>query len=188
MLHEWDWAGAEQEFLTAIELNQNCALAHQRLGFYFNMLGRFDEAVPRLQVAMNLDPLSSQICQGLGFAFLQQGEYDLAAERVREMLELDPNYHPAYYLLGWIREDQGEPPAAIDSFEKLVALDGAPMFLAALGYAYGAHGARGKAREILCELERQSHERYVSHYSSAVVHTGLGGERTGIQRFRAGLP
>jgi len=174
MLHEWDWRGAEWQFRRAIELNQNCSIAHQRLGLYYNLRGSFDKAVTQLQLALKLDPLSSQISNGLSFAFLQLGEYDRAIEETQGTLDLDTNYHLAYYLLGWVHEQKGEIAEAVAAFETLVALDDSPVFLAALGYAYAVSGGHDKARDVLDQLQKQSEERYVSQYSRAVVHAGLG--------------
>lgn len=174
MLHEWDWPGAEQEFRRAIDLNQNCSIAHQRLGLYYNLLGRSDEAIAELRVAMNLDPLSSQVAQGLSIAFLQMGQYDRAIEEMRTALDLERNYHPANYMLGWLHQRKGEFAEAVALFEKVVALDDSPVFLGALGYAYGVYGLTDKARDVLDQLQQQSEERYVSQYSRAMVHAGLG--------------
>ncbi len=174
MFHEWDWPGAEQAFMRAIELNQNCSIAHARLGLYFNLLGRTDEAIAQLRVAMSLDPLSSQISQGLGLAYLQMREYDRAVEETHGGLDLDSNCLPGNYLLGWVHIQKGEVAEAVATFERMAALDDCQMFLGALGFAYGANGQRDKAREVLDQLQKQSEERYISQYSRAVVHAGLG--------------
>jgi TolB-like protein/Tfp pilus assembly protein PilF len=174
MLHDWDWPGAEQEFRRAIELNQNCSIAHQRLGLFFNLLGRADDAIAELRVAMKLDPLSAQIPQGLGIALLQLGQYDRAIEEMRTAVDLERNYHTTNYMLGWLHERKGELAEAVGFFEMVVATDDSPMYLAALGYAYAVYGLTDKARDVLDQLQKQSEERFVSQYSLAMVHAGLG--------------
>ena len=174
MLHEWDWPGAELEFRRAIELNQNSSIAQQRLGFYFNLLGRSEEAIAQLRVALNLDPLSTQISQGLSLAFLQLGQYDRAIEEMQTTLEMDSNFATTFYLLGWVHLKKGEPAEAVSLFEKAVALDNCHLFLGALGHAYAICGMRDKAMNMLDQMQQESQERYVSEYSRAVVHAGLG--------------
>lgn len=174
MLHDWDWPGAEQEFRRAIDLNQNSSIAHQRLGLFFNLLGRADEAIAELRVALKLDPLSTQIPQGLGIALLQLGEYDRAIEEMRPAVDLERNYHPNNYMLGWLHERKGQLAEAVSFFERVVATDDAPMYLAALGYVYAIYGLTDKARDVLDQLQKQSGERFVSQYSLAMVHAGLG--------------
>jgi TolB-like protein/Tfp pilus assembly protein PilF len=174
MLHDWDWPGAEQEFRRAIDLNQNSSIAHQRLGLFFNLLGRPDDAIAELRVALKLDPLSAQIPQGLSIALLQLGEYDRGIEEMRAAVDLERNYHPTNYMLGWLHERKGELAEAVSFFERVVATDDAPMYLAALGYAYAIYGLTDKARDVLDQLQKQSEERFVSQYSLAMVHAGLG--------------
>src|SRR5882724_6574690 len=100
MFYEWDWPGAQEEFARAIEINPNNALAHQRFGLYFDLLGRADEAIRELRIALEIDPLSLQISQSLALAFLLAHDYQRALEEIHRTLEMDGNYHPAVYLLG----------------------------------------------------------------------------------------
>jgi tetratricopeptide (TPR) repeat protein len=44
-LYDWDWAGAEQEFKRAIELNPRYATDHQWYGGYLEAMGRHSEAI-----------------------------------------------------------------------------------------------------------------------------------------------
>lgn len=174
MLHDWDWPGAELEFRRALDLNQNSSMAHQRLGLYFNLLGRSEEAIAQLGVALNLDPLSTQIPQGLSLAYLKLGQFDRAIEVMQTPFELENNYAPTIYMLGWIHLQKGEAAEAVASFEKAVALDDCQIFLGALGHAYAICGMRDKARDMLDQMQQQSKERYVSQYGRAVVYAGLG--------------
>ncbi len=174
MLHEWDWPGAELEFRRALDLNQNSSIAHQRLGFYFNLLGCSEEAIAQLRIARNLDPLSTQISQGFSLAFLQLDQYDRALEEMRTTLEMESNHAPTIYLLGWVHLRKGEPAEALALFEKAAAMDDCQMFLGALGHAYAVCGMRDKARDMLDQMQQESQERYISEYSRAVVHAGLG--------------
>jgi tetratricopeptide (TPR) repeat protein len=57
MFYEWDWQGAKREFSRAIELNPNCAIAHQRLAQYYNLVNDFAEAMHEYAVALELEPL-----------------------------------------------------------------------------------------------------------------------------------
>ncbi len=47
-------------------------------------------------------------------------------------------------------------------------------YLAYLGYAYAASGDKKKGRELLEELRRRAAKQYVSGFSLALVHAGLG--------------
>ena len=100
ILHDWDWAGAEQEFQRAIELNPNFAQAHH---WYGNLLlgpeGRHDEAISELQRAQELDPLSLIINADTGFAYYLAGRYDLALQTYQKVLATNPNFVPVHFYL-----------------------------------------------------------------------------------------
>src|SRR6185369_9148519 len=108
MLYEWDWPGAEKEFIKAIESNHNNAIAHQRFGLYFNLLGRFDEARRELELAMLIDPLSPHSYWSLTLTYFLTFQYDKAIEEVKKALEMEREYKPALYLLGRTYERCGQ--------------------------------------------------------------------------------
>jgi len=62
----------------------------------------------------------------------------------------------------------------IAELEKARALEPAPRVSSALGYAYAISGDNGKAKQFLDELNKLGEQRYVSPFSPAVIHIGLG--------------
>jgi TolB-like protein/Tfp pilus assembly protein PilF len=174
LFYEWDWAGAEQEFHRALESNHNNAIAHQRFGLYFNLLGRFDEARRELELAMLIDPLSPHSYWSLALTFFLTRQYEKAIEEVQKTLEMERDYKPALYLLGRVYEQCGQLDQAIEVFKRILALSSAPMFLAALGHSYALSGKHWQARKALNDLQEQSKQYYVSAYSQAIIHTALG--------------
>jgi TolB-like protein/Tfp pilus assembly protein PilF len=173
MFYEWDWWGAREEFTRAIEIKPNNAIAHQRFGLYFDLLGRSDEALRELKLALEIDPLSPQISQSLSLAFFLTGKHEEALAEIQKTLEMDGNYYPAVYLLGRIYEQSGRIGKAVTEFKKALALNDAPMFLAALGRAYALAGKQRVARKVLNDLEGQTKLRYVSAYNNATIHLAL---------------
>jgi len=174
MFYEWDWSGAEEEFRKAIASNHNNAIAHQRFGLYFNLLGRFDEAKRELDLAMLIDPLSPHSYWSLTLTYFLTCEYEKAIEEVHKALEMERDYKPALYLLGRTYERSGQLDQAIEVFKKIFALSNSPMFLGALGRAYAGSGQDALARNVLEELEELSKRYYVSAYSKAIIHLALG--------------
>src|SRR5260370_22494300 len=57
-LYEWDWEGAEGEYLRALELNPHHAPTHHEYAALLSSLGRSDEAIKEIHRAHELDPLS----------------------------------------------------------------------------------------------------------------------------------
>ena len=54
---DWDWPGAEQAYLRAIELDPNYPLAHRMFGVVRSHMGRHAEAEGPMRRARELDPL-----------------------------------------------------------------------------------------------------------------------------------
>jgi TolB-like protein/Tfp pilus assembly protein PilF len=173
MFYYWDWEGARRECLRGVELNPGSAITHQRLGMYFNLVGRLAEAVHEYEAALDLDPLSPAMFQGMGFEFFLMGEYERAIEQAEKALELDPTYGPALLLLGWVHKRRGDLSKAIDIIGRAMILDDSPLYLASLGQVYGLNGDQTKALAILDQLEKRSKSQYVSSYCRTVVYVGL---------------
>ena len=174
LCYEWDWSGAEEEFKRATESNHNNAVAHQRFGLYFNFLGRFDEAMRELELAMLIDPLSPHSYWGLTVTYVLTGQYEKAIAEVQKTLELERDYKPSLYLLGRAYELSGRVDEAIEVFKRIFTLSNSPMFLGALGHAYAANGQSTLARNVLKDLQELSKRCYVSAYSQAIIHLALG--------------
>src|SRR5204863_5872837 len=62
---KWDWAGAENEYRRAIQLNDNYSTAHHWYSLLLAKLGRLDDAESEAKRAVQLDPLSLAINQNL---------------------------------------------------------------------------------------------------------------------------
>src|SRR5262245_60002706 len=75
-LTEWDWAGAEQEFKRAINLNPNIVETRKSYAIYLRCLGRFDEALAVMKRAHELDPLSAGVNTTVGFTLHIGRRYD----------------------------------------------------------------------------------------------------------------
>jgi TolB-like protein/Flp pilus assembly protein TadD len=173
-LYEWDWAGAEQAYKRAFELNPGYAIVHHWYAGYLRAMGRLDEALAEARQAQALDPLSPAIGRDLGRILLCQRHYDQAIEQYRKTLDLEPGFPSGYLHLGMAYAQKAMYPEAVAACQKARELRGAnPLTLAGLGYCYGRWGQRDKAQELLAELKRASGQRYVSAFDLALIYVGL---------------
>jgi serine/threonine-protein kinase len=172
---ERDWAGAEQEFKRAIELNPNYATAHQWYASYLIHLGRHAEATVEIRKAQQADPLSLMIQAHAGWAFFHAREYDQAAEQFLKALDLDPNFAPAHAGLGHVQVQTGRFEAAVEEFQKAVALSGSvPGYISDLGYGYARGGNKLEAQKRIEELKALRKGRFVDPKWIGRVYAGLG--------------
>ncbi|HEU5169642.1 MAG TPA: protein kinase [Gemmatimonadales bacterium] len=175
MYFDWDWAGAEQGFRRAIELNPSYATAHQWYGNCLAILGRADESLSEFWQAVNLDPLSPIKNAALGWGYYFARRYGEAIAQQRRALAIDPDLGVSHLWLGLSLEQAGAPAEAAVEFAEAVRLSNRePVDLAFLAHGLALSGRRAEAQTVLDELTAMAQRRYVSSYDIAVVHGGLG--------------
>jgi DNA-binding winged helix-turn-helix (wHTH) protein/TolB-like protein/Tfp pilus assembly protein PilF len=171
---DWDRAGTEREFQTAIKLKPGYAPAHQWYSSYLVAVERFDEAIAEAKRTEELEPLSFVASSHLGWIYYLSGKNDLAIDQCKKILDLDPSSFPARRYLGLAYEAKGKYAEAINEFQTGVKLSGSPLMLALLGHAYAASGKKTEAQQVLADLQQLQNQRYVSPYTVAAIYTGLG--------------
>ena len=87
--HDWDWAGAEESFRRAIELNPNSVNARQFYSRLLTTLGRYDEALAEIYKARELDPRSADLAVPLSGILEKLGRFDESIKVLESTLEMD---------------------------------------------------------------------------------------------------
>ena len=108
--YEWDWMGAESEYLEAIRLDPMDADSHRGYAMHLLILKRFDEARSQAKRAQRLDPVSLAVSEGLAIVDLYAGRLDEAEVEVRNLKELHPDFDAGrilglIYLRRWVQGD-----------------------------------------------------------------------------------
>jgi len=173
---DWDRTATEREFQEAIRLKPGYAPAHQWYSSYLVAVERFDEAIAEAKRTDELEPLSFVASSHLGWIYYLSGHNDKAIEQCRKILERDPSSFPARRYLGLAYEAKGMYPEAIAEFQTGVKLSGSPLMHALLGHAYAASGKTAEAKQVLNDLQQLQGQRYVSPYTVAAIHAGLGNQ------------
>jgi serine/threonine-protein kinase len=179
---EWNWAGAEKEFLRGIELNPGNANAYSWYAIFLTSMGRFKEAKkPRTQ-ALLLDPLSAVIGADIGLQYFFEKKYEETFRQCQKVLEMDPLMHPAYIGIAgvYLKRSMYEEAIATLSNASLYS-KGHPTLTAVYGYAYAVAGRTDDAEMVLELLEERSEEEYVSSFWMAVINLGLGDNEKAFQ-------
>jgi len=178
---EWDWTGAEAEFLKGIALAPRSALAHNQYAMYLAVLGRVPEALAEVRSARELEPLSPIVNADLGLILLFAGELEEAIDQFGRTRELDSNSVAAHQGLGIAYSLAGRHEEAIDVLQRaLVLSQNSPVILGHLGAAHARQGDSTSAERILADLEALSERAYVPATSFAVIHVALGRRSTAL--------
>ncbi len=112
-IDDWDFAGAENDYKRAIELNPNFATAHQWYSELLARLGRHDEALVEINRAYELDPFSRAVNMELGLKYLDMRRYDEAVAQFKKLIETEPTYPLPYSFLGFMYAEKGMYEEAI---------------------------------------------------------------------------
>lgn len=86
----WDWKGAESSFQKAIVINPNYAEAHAYYSHFLNIVGRPEEAMVHIDLALKLDPYNPLLKSLYGVDLLFVHKYDEAILAFQETLKMDP--------------------------------------------------------------------------------------------------
>ncbi len=173
--YDWDWAGADEHFQSAIALNPGFSEARGWYGAFLALMGRLDDSMSQLERAHELDPLSLTINWTMALPLYFAGRYEEALTQVRKTLELDPGFYMAYAGMGSTYEAKGDFAQAVAAFSKARELEDSPEMTAFLARAYAVSGNRRLALDLLGELKTMMKAgTYVSPFDISAIYAGLG--------------
>ncbi|MBA3543985.1 MAG: tetratricopeptide repeat protein [Chthoniobacterales bacterium] len=143
-LFDWDWAGAEREYLRAIELKPNYATAHHWYAMFLAGRGRSEEAMREIKRAEDLDPLSLIIRANIGTIHYFARDYDRAIAQEQKVLEADSGFIQARRKLAFALEAAGKDQETVAEWLRVEQQLGASeATLAAYRSAAAASGLTG---------------------------------------------
>jgi len=175
-LFDFDWPGAEHEFIRATQLNPGLADAHFGYGIVFLApQGRRNETLREMQLARDLDPLSPVINTYLGLAYFFNNQPDEGLVYDKKALDLDPNFVEARLDLAMHGLDGKTLNSAFET--NLAAARGlAPESRIDLEYAFGyaVVGRREEALALVHKWEKPAGDIFVRPTSIAMVYAALG--------------
>jgi adenylate cyclase len=122
--YDFDWPGAEREFVRAIELNPNYPTVHQWYAEFLAFSGRHDEALREISRALELDPLSLVINRMKGNILSFAGRQDEALAQLNKTADLYPENALVRYNLGDIFTLKGMRREAVEQYLIAFKLDG----------------------------------------------------------------
>ncbi|HUR96664.1 MAG TPA: tetratricopeptide repeat protein, partial [Pyrinomonadaceae bacterium] len=170
---EWDWNGAEREYIRAIELNPNNSEAYLYYAHLLSVMGKSDEALAKVKRARELEPLDLRIGSLEGLFLVNAGKSDEALERLEKIFELNPNFWLAHSVASSAYIEKGLFAEAVTEARKAREIfDGGTQPMAFEGFALARSGRTAEAEAVVAELLKMPAERYAP-YHVAMVYSGL---------------
>jgi TolB-like protein/tetratricopeptide (TPR) repeat protein len=175
-LHDWDGAGAEDDFRRAIGQDPQYVTARQWYAMNFLVpRARFQEARHELDRCLELDPLSPVLEVSLGVLEFYGRAFDDAVSRLRRLVQREDGFVLGRTFLGLALVHGGRLPEGRNELALLArAAEASPEVQAALATACALGGDVDEARRIMEELDREGERRYLSPVLTAQVSAALG--------------
>ncbi len=172
--YEFDFPGAEREFLKALEVNPNSPYAHL---FYSNCfllpMGRKAQAIAENKRAVEIDPLSLPINNFLGMTYMFAGDDERAYRQFQHTIAMDPSFPLAHEYFSSFLATIGRYEESIKEQEKSEVLGGSsPKEAAAratvMERAFKNGGEKGFWHKLL-ELELEAGKQPGAYASPSVL-------------------
>jgi len=185
--YEWDWPGAEAEFLRAIEINPNYARAYSEYSINLYVLKRFDEALEKAKKGEELDPFSSQRILAVGDVLKHMRRYEEAWQVHESALEKDPNNDITHWGLFDLSVLRGRDEDILREMQKLMEMGGFPSWNAnaqEMGIFKAIcqeKGWRGGLEWNLTRMMQRAEKEHVSPFIIAQCQAILGNKDAALQ-------
>ena len=171
---QFNWAEAEREGNSVVELGPNYATGFQWYASILLDIGKVDEAAAMYKRASELDPLSGAINDGMTNIYQVKKDYEACIANSLKFVDIDPLFSAAHKNLAFCYLKTGRNDEAINEIEKAAQLDNRSAWvLGDLGYVYAQTGKRAEANTIIEELKSKIAENKAGGRYVAEIFAGL---------------
>jgi tetratricopeptide (TPR) repeat protein len=171
---DWDWSAAEQELKRAVMLKPNSSLAHRTYGLFLAAVGQSGEGIGESQRALELDPLSLEVCQNLEWCLYLARRNDESIAQINNTLVLAPDNAFAYAVLALNYAQKRMYPEAVAACQRTLHVFPDQNLLGYCGGVYALAGKRQDALAVLNRLKNLPPGTPLDPYHVAVLYDGLG--------------
>jgi len=170
--YEWNWDEAQTSCQKSISLAPGSAAAHHLYALYQASMGRRQESLSEMRLALSQDPLSPIINANLAWCFYLAHDYNSAIQQARETLDLHPDFAVAHEYLGQAYAEEMKTDEALAEFQQASLTE--PSRLSLMAYAYGRSGRKTQGHQVVQQLRKD--EKNIPAYYFAIAYAGLDEE------------
>src|SRR5206468_8334079 len=117
------WRNSERLFTHALAVTKHNDVAENNLGIIFLQNGQLDDAISRLQAAIDLRPENGPAHNNLAKALLQKGRVAEAMVHYHKFLEIEPENVETRNILGTALIQQGQIREAIEQWQDALGIE-----------------------------------------------------------------
>jgi len=155
---------AIHEFKKAISLNPHAGEAYLNIGHIYFTQGKYEDAIPFFQKAMQLRPRLAPVAHNnLGALYFNIGKKEEAFKELKEALRERPIYARPHYNFGLYYINVGEYDKAIEHLEKAIQIE--PEFLPGHKLLIMAYEKKGLKEKI-----KEANKKYLRYAESSKIY------------------
>jgi tetratricopeptide (TPR) repeat protein len=174
LLYDWDWAAAEKEYRHALDINPNLPDAQLGYATYLATLGRFDEAIARVQQAYLFNPLAIDARNNALWIYYFSGRISETVQHCQRAIEIAPAAGLPRAILALAYAHLGQRPQALHAADDAVRLSKSPTVMITAASALARVGEPTGARQLLDNALNLAKELYVCRFLVAATYVDLG--------------
>ena len=174
LFFDWDWPAAETEYRRALDINPSSPEAQLGYANYLGTLGRFDEALSRVQQAYLFDPLALESRNEALWIYYFSGRMPETVAQCQKTIELEPAADLPYAMLALAYAQMGQRAETLCAAENAKRLTNSPSVMTTTASALARVGQSHEAKQLLGKALEQAKERYVCRFLVAAAYTELG--------------
>jgi tetratricopeptide (TPR) repeat protein len=180
---------AMEQFDLAARANpKEAAASENNLGTALIVMGRFPEAMEKIQAALQLQPDSAEAHYNLAIVLGRLGRTSAEMAQYEEALRLNPRYAEAHNNLGALLLQAGHQPEALEEFQTALQLN--PQLAEAhynLGNYWYITGEITEAAEQYQQALRINPLLAEAHWKMGDLLMQVGRKREAIDQYQQGL-
>jgi TolB-like protein/DNA-binding winged helix-turn-helix (wHTH) protein/Flp pilus assembly protein TadD len=187
LFFDWDWPAAEREYRRALDINPSLPEAQLGYANYLATLGRFDEALSRVQQAYLFDPLALESRNEALWIYYFSGRMPETLEQAQKTIELEPAAGLPHAILAMAYAQMGKRPETLQAAENAIRLANSPSIITTTAAALAHVGQGREAKQLLSKALEQAKERYVCRFLVADAYVELGDTEKALESLEQGF-
>ncbi|WP_372751493.1 helix-turn-helix domain-containing protein [Labilibaculum sp.] len=177
--NSWKWAEAERGFKRAIELNKNYATAHYYYAEFLGAVGKINQAVEEINIAIELDPLIAILYNFGGVYHYQAGLDHQALNLHQTALDLGPELRFSHIDIFYIYLQQGKNAEACEELKKYLAKN--PQDKLEIPSLESAFKRLGRKGMLQCLINIQEKKKVPEAYFIAELYAKLDNKEKALE-------
>lgn len=186
--HNYSWKDQFSYAKMVVRDAPNVEAGHNDLGVEYVKQGRIDDAIKELELALRLNPDSSEALSNLSALYRRQKRFDEAIAMLKESLKIRPRNSSAWNNLGVAYTDMGRFEEAVQAYSAVLSYEtGFSEVHNNLGAVYTKQGRFDEAIkefQIALKLEPRYAEAY---YNLGLAYLNMGKSADAGREFRNAL-